>query len=148
MALASRLLLTFSANETDKSNAPLIVLGRVLIGMLWVGWAAYWIVAARHPVTNRRTESLLTGVSYRVLLALGVILLASPGYHLSLANFFLWPQSRLHVGHRSMSDNVRAEHRSLGATSPREVLERSHYSEGGSPRDPKRALRIRAASDL
>jgi protein-S-isoprenylcysteine O-methyltransferase Ste14 len=70
-----------------------IVLGRVLIGMLWVGWAAYWIVAARHTMTNRRTESLLTGASYRVLLALGVILLASPGYHLSLANFFLWPQS-------------------------------------------------------
>jgi protein-S-isoprenylcysteine O-methyltransferase Ste14 len=87
------LLLTFSANETDKSNAPLIVLGRVLIGMLWVGWAAYWIVTARHTMTNRRTESLLTGASYRVLLALGVILLASPGYHLSLANFFLWPQS-------------------------------------------------------
>ena len=61
--------------------------------MLWLGWAAYWIVAARHTMTNRRTESLLTGASYRVLLALGVILLASPGYHLSLANFFLCPQS-------------------------------------------------------
>jgi hypothetical protein len=61
--------------------------------MLWLGWDAYWIVAARHTMTNRRTESLLTGASYRVLLALGVILLASPGYHLSLANFFLCPQS-------------------------------------------------------
>jgi protein-S-isoprenylcysteine O-methyltransferase Ste14 len=72
-----------------------IILGRALIGMLWVGWAAYWIVAARHTMTNRRTESLLTGASYRVLLALGVILLASSGYHLSSANVFLWPQSAI-----------------------------------------------------
>ena len=70
-----------------------MVLGRALIGMVWAGWAAYWIVAARHPLTNRRTESLLTGASYRVLLVLGVILLAFPGYHLSSANPSLWPQS-------------------------------------------------------
>jgi hypothetical protein len=63
-----------------------MVLGRALIGMVWMGWAAYWIVAARHTLTNRRTESLLTGASYRVLLVLGVILLAFPGYHLSSAN--------------------------------------------------------------
>jgi len=61
--------------------------------MLWVVWAAYWIVAARHTLTNRRTESLLTGASYRVFLALGVILLAFPEYHLIPANPFLWPQS-------------------------------------------------------
>jgi protein-S-isoprenylcysteine O-methyltransferase Ste14 len=61
--------------------------------MVWAGWAAYWIVAARHTLTNRRTESLLTGASYRVLLVLGVILLAFPGYHLSSANPSLWPQS-------------------------------------------------------
>ena len=70
-----------------------IVLGRALIGMLWVVWAAYWIVAARRTSTNRRTESLLTGASYRVFLALGVILLAFPGYHLIPGNPFLWPQS-------------------------------------------------------
>jgi protein-S-isoprenylcysteine O-methyltransferase Ste14 len=70
-----------------------MVLGRALIGMVWVGWAAYWIIAARHTLTNRRTESLLTGASYRILLVLGVILLAFPGYHLSSANPSLWPQS-------------------------------------------------------
>ncbi len=70
-----------------------IALGRALIGMLWVGWAAYWIVAARHTLTNQRTESLLTGASYRVFLALGVTLLAFSGYHLIPANPFLWPQS-------------------------------------------------------
>jgi protein-S-isoprenylcysteine O-methyltransferase Ste14 len=70
-----------------------MVLGRALIGMIWVNWAAYWIVAARHTLTNRRTESLLTGASYRVLLVLGVVLLAFPGYHFIPANLFLWPQS-------------------------------------------------------
>ena len=70
-----------------------IVLGRALIGMLWVVWAAYWIIAARHTLINRRTESLLTGASYRVLLALGVILFAFSGFHLSPTTTFLWPQS-------------------------------------------------------
>jgi protein-S-isoprenylcysteine O-methyltransferase Ste14 len=70
-----------------------IVLGRGLIGMLWVGWVAYWIVAARHTLTNQRTESLLTGASYRVLLVFGIILLAFPAYRLSPANPILWPQS-------------------------------------------------------
>ena len=70
-----------------------MVLGRALFGMVWAGWAAYWVIAARHTLTNRRTESLLTGASYRVLLVLGVILLAFPGHHLSPANPFLWPQS-------------------------------------------------------
>ena len=70
-----------------------IVLGRGLIGILWVGWVAYWIVAARHTLTNQRTESLLTGASYRVLLVFGIILLAFPAYRLSPANPILWPQS-------------------------------------------------------
>ena len=61
--------------------------------MLWMGWVAYWIVAARHTLTNQRTESLLTGASYRVLLVLGIILLAFPEYRLSPANPILWPQS-------------------------------------------------------
>jgi protein-S-isoprenylcysteine O-methyltransferase Ste14 len=70
-----------------------IVLGRGLIGMLWVGWVAYWIVAARHTLTNQRTESLLIGASYRVLLVLGIILLAFPGYRVGPANPLLWRQS-------------------------------------------------------
>ena len=74
-----------------------IVLGRGLIGILWVGWVAYWIVAARHTLTNQRTESWLTGVSYRVLLVLGIILLAFPAYRLSPANPILWPQSAVTV---------------------------------------------------
>ena len=70
-----------------------IVFGRGLIGMLWVGWVVYWIVAARHTLTNRRTESLLTGASYRVPLVLGIILLAFPGYRRSPGDPVLWPQS-------------------------------------------------------
>ena len=70
-----------------------IVLGRTLIGMLWLGWVAYWIAAARHTLTNQRAESLLTGASYRVLLVLGVLLLAFPQHRLTMANLFLWPQS-------------------------------------------------------
>ena len=61
--------------------------------MLWMGWVAYWIVAARHTLTNQRTESLLTGASYRVLLVVGIFLLAFPGYRLSPANLIVWPQS-------------------------------------------------------
>jgi protein-S-isoprenylcysteine O-methyltransferase Ste14 len=74
-----------------------IVLGRGLIAMLWVGWLAYWVVAARHTLTNQRTESLLTGASYRVLLVLGIILLAFPAYRLRPANPILWPQSAVTV---------------------------------------------------
>jgi protein-S-isoprenylcysteine O-methyltransferase Ste14 len=70
-----------------------IVLGRALIMVPWIGWAVYWIVAARHTSTNQQTESLLTGASYRVLLILGIALLASSGYHLIPANPLLWPQS-------------------------------------------------------
>ena len=65
--------------------------------MLWVSWVAYWIVAARHTLSNQRTESLLTGASYRVLLVLGIILLAYPGPRLRPANPLLWPQSAVTV---------------------------------------------------
>jgi hypothetical protein len=45
-----------------------------LVWMLWLGWAAYWIVAARQTAANRRTESWLTGASYRVPLAVENVL--------------------------------------------------------------------------
>ncbi|MBV8415403.1 MAG: isoprenylcysteine carboxylmethyltransferase family protein [Verrucomicrobia bacterium] len=74
-----------------------VVLGRGIIGILWVAWVAYWLVAARHTLTNQRTESLLTGASYRILLVLGIILLAYPGYRLGPTNPLLWPQSAITV---------------------------------------------------
>lgn len=72
-------------------------LGRILIGLLWIGWAGYWIIAARHNLTNRRTESLLTGASYRVLLIIGILLLALPVRSQTVLDVFLWPQSTLIV---------------------------------------------------
>jgi protein-S-isoprenylcysteine O-methyltransferase Ste14 len=73
-----------------------VVLGRGMIGILWVAWVAYWLVAARYTLSNQRTESLLTGASYRVLLVLGAILLAFPD-RLGPANPLLWPQSAITV---------------------------------------------------
>ena len=67
-----------------------------MIGILWVAWVAYWLVAARYTLSNQRTESLLTGASYRVLLVLGAILLAFPD-RLGPANPLLWPQSAITV---------------------------------------------------
>lgn len=72
-------------------------LGRILIGLLWIGWAGYWIIAARNNLTNRRTESLLTGASYRVLLVIGILLLALPVRSRTFLELFLWPQSTLTV---------------------------------------------------
>ena len=71
--------------------------GRILIGLLWIGWAVYWIIAARHNLTNRRTESLLTGASYRVLLIIGILLLALPVHSQTLLDAFVWPPSALMV---------------------------------------------------
>src|SRR6478735_9377100 len=71
--------------------------GRILIGLLWIGWAVYWIIAARHNLTNRRTESLLTGASYRVLLIIGILLLALPVRSQTLLDAFVWPPSALMV---------------------------------------------------
>jgi protein-S-isoprenylcysteine O-methyltransferase Ste14 len=72
-------------------------LGRILIGLLWIAWAGYWIIAARHNLTNRRTESLLTGASYRVLLIIGILLLAFPVRSQTVLDVFLWPHSALIV---------------------------------------------------
>jgi protein-S-isoprenylcysteine O-methyltransferase Ste14 len=74
----------------------LIDLERALIGILWLAWVVYWIAAARQTAANRRTESLLTGASYRIPLLIGIILLvfshASPpgiGFHLWSMNPFI-----------------------------------------------------------
>jgi protein-S-isoprenylcysteine O-methyltransferase Ste14 len=66
-----------------------IDLERTLVWLLWLGWAAYWFVAARHSAANQRIESWRTGFSYRIPLLFGIVLLAfsrrsrtSGGYHL------------------------------------------------------------------
>ena len=74
----------------------LIGLERALIGFLWLAWRVYWTAAARQTAANRRTESLLTGASYRIPLLIGIILLvfshASPprnGFRLWSLNPFI-----------------------------------------------------------
>jgi protein-S-isoprenylcysteine O-methyltransferase Ste14 len=66
---------------------------RVLVLVLWLGWAAYWIIAARQTAANRRTESWLTGASYRVPLAVGVILLISSRPWRIPTRLLLWSPS-------------------------------------------------------
>jgi protein-S-isoprenylcysteine O-methyltransferase Ste14 len=68
---------------------------RTLVWLLWLGWAAYWIVAARHTAANRRTESWQTGFSYRVPLLFGLILLVFSRPSGTLAGYLLWPPSVL-----------------------------------------------------
>ena len=67
-----------------------IGLERAFIGILWLAWIAYWIAAARQTAANRRTESLLTGASYRIPLLIGIILMVY--WHVSLPGigFDLW----------------------------------------------------------
>ena len=74
----------------------MIGLERASLGILWLAWVVYWIVAARLTAANRRTESSLTGASYRIPLLIGIILLvfshASPpgiGFHLWSRNPFI-----------------------------------------------------------
>ena len=68
----------------------MIGLERALIGFLWLAWLVYWIAAARQTAANRRTESLLTGASYRIPLLIGIILMVF--WHVSLPGigFDLW----------------------------------------------------------
>jgi protein-S-isoprenylcysteine O-methyltransferase Ste14 len=69
----------------------LIGLERALIVILWLAWLAYWIAAARQTAANRRTESLLTGVSYRIPLLIGIILMVFSRASLPAIGFDLWP---------------------------------------------------------
>jgi protein-S-isoprenylcysteine O-methyltransferase Ste14 len=68
----------------------LIGLERALIGILWLAWVIYWIAAARQTAANRRTESLLTGASYRIPLLTGIILLVFSRASLPGIGFNLW----------------------------------------------------------
>ena len=52
---------------------------RVIVAISWLGWLAYWIVAARVTAATRRMESFLTGASYRVPLLVGICLLVFAG---------------------------------------------------------------------
>jgi protein-S-isoprenylcysteine O-methyltransferase Ste14 len=72
-----------------------MVFERALIWVLWMGWAAYWIFAARDTAANQRTESWRTGASYRIPLACGILLLVSSKPSGTLRGFLLWPPSVL-----------------------------------------------------
>jgi protein-S-isoprenylcysteine O-methyltransferase Ste14 len=68
---------------------------RTLVWLLWLGWAAYWLVAARHSAANRRVESWRTGFSYRIPLLFGIVLLASPRRSPTSVVYHLWPSTAL-----------------------------------------------------
>ena len=74
-----------------------MVLAKVLLAILWLGWLIFWVMAARRTVTNRRMETLSTGASYRIPLVLGALLMAfhMPFFHL---NSILWTPSSLSLG--------------------------------------------------
>lgn len=77
----------------SNSEFRFISLGQALISILWLCWIAYWMIAAARTKANRRTETWLTGASYRIPLVLGVILLGFHRHNWSLTNLFLWPRS-------------------------------------------------------
>jgi protein-S-isoprenylcysteine O-methyltransferase Ste14 len=68
---------------------------RTLVWLLWLGWAAYWVVAARRSAANQRTESWRTGFSYRLPLLFGILLLASSRPSQNMAGYHLWPSNVL-----------------------------------------------------
>ena len=76
----------------------LIGLELALIGILWLAWVAYWIAAARQTAANRRTESLLTGASYRIPLLIGIILMVFSHVSLPGIGFDLWSLNSFILG--------------------------------------------------
>ncbi len=76
----------------------LIGLERAVIGLLWLAWIAYWIAAARQTAANRRTESLLTGASYRIPLLIGIILLVFSHPSPPRIGFHLWSLNPIVLG--------------------------------------------------
>ena len=76
----------------------MIGLERALIGILWVAWAAYWIVAARQTASNRRAESVLIGASYRIPLLVGIILMVFSSVSPPGVGFALWPHNPFILG--------------------------------------------------
>jgi protein-S-isoprenylcysteine O-methyltransferase Ste14 len=75
----------------------LIDFERTLVWLLWLGWAAYWLVAARHSAANRRIESWRTGFSYRIPLLFGIVLLAFSRRAGTAIGYHLWPSTALTV---------------------------------------------------
>jgi protein-S-isoprenylcysteine O-methyltransferase Ste14 len=76
----------------------LLGLERALVGILWLAWIAYWIAAARQTAVNRRTESLLTGASYRIPLLIGIILMVLSNLSVPGIGFSLWPLNPFILG--------------------------------------------------
>src|SRR5689334_6823443 len=75
-----------------------IDLERALLGILWLSWLIYWLAAAQRTAANKRMETLLEGVSYRIPLAIGVFLMVfwrTPSF---LRIPPLWTQSPLGAG--------------------------------------------------
>jgi protein-S-isoprenylcysteine O-methyltransferase Ste14 len=73
----------------------LIDFERTFVWLLWLGWAAYWFVAARRSAANRRIESWRTGFSYRIPLLFGIVLLAFSRRARISAGYHLWPTNAL-----------------------------------------------------
>ena len=65
---------------------------RMTIATLWIGWLAFWIVAARNVKATRWRESRASQLLYRVPLLLAAVLLAIPDLvPLALTERFLPP---------------------------------------------------------
>jgi hypothetical protein len=129
----------------------LIGLERALVGILWLVWVAYWIAAARQTAANRRTESLLTGASYRIPLLIGIILMVLSNLSVPGIGFSLWPLNPFILGIAvilTIPDHSRAEFRRLGATPSRKILERTNHPQSGPPRHPDRPICLGSPSDL
>jgi protein-S-isoprenylcysteine O-methyltransferase Ste14 len=71
---------------------------RTLLGIFWLSWLVFWLAAAQGAVSNKRTETLLEGASYRIPLAIGVFLMVFWRMPLFLRIPALWTQSPLAAG--------------------------------------------------
>jgi protein-S-isoprenylcysteine O-methyltransferase Ste14 len=71
---------------------------RELLGILWLCWLVYWLAAAQWTAPTKRSETLLEGASYRIPLAIGVLLTVSWRMPLFLRIPALWTQSPAAAG--------------------------------------------------
>jgi protein-S-isoprenylcysteine O-methyltransferase Ste14 len=71
---------------------------RATLGILWLSWLVYWLTAAQRTAPNKRMETLLEGASYRIPLAIGVLLTVFWWVPLFLWMPALWRQSPLAAG--------------------------------------------------
>jgi protein-S-isoprenylcysteine O-methyltransferase Ste14 len=72
--------------------------GKILPAILWLSWLTFWLLAARRTATSQRTETLMTGASYRIPLLLGILLMAIPKFPFPLLNSRLWAETPLVLG--------------------------------------------------